>query len=140
MKKLLSLAIVAALVTSCYSTHIIVGDIRPTEPLVEVNREWNSHLIFGLVPLDDATMYADEYAHGYDNYVVKTYTSFLGGFIGAITWGIYTPTETVYYIPVSDLPYRSPRYGAPYADEEGYADEDDDTEEDYSDDDIDIII
>lgn len=128
MKKLLALVIVAVTATSCYSTRLIVGDVSPTEPLVEVNRVWNSHMIFGLVPLD-ATMYTDEYARGYDNYVVKTYTSFLNGFIGVFTWGLYTPTETVYYIPLNELQYRGASYRTPQADDE-----------DYADDDIDIII
>ncbi len=103
MKKLFILALCAIAMTSCYNTRIIVGNVRPNEPLVEVSREWNHHLIYGLVPLDNATMYASQYTVGYDNYVVKTYMSFLNSLVGGITCGIYTPTETVYYVPLRDL-------------------------------------
>lgn len=86
--------------TSCYNTRILVGNVKPKEPLVEVNSEWNHHLIYGLVPLGNTTMVAADYVNNKPDYVVKTYTSFLSGLLSGITFGIYTPTQTKYYIPL----------------------------------------
>lgn len=71
MKKLLSFGVtfVAAIsLASCYNTRVLVGNVKPKEPVVEVNKEWNHHLICGLVPLDNATMDASEYVNGADSY------------------------------------------------------------------------
>lgn len=103
MKKFFSIAVCALLLTSCYNTRIIVGNVRPNEPLLEVSREWNHHLIYGLVPLDNATMHSAEYCGDQEDYVIKTYTSFLNGLVSNLTFGIYTPTETVYYVPLRSL-------------------------------------
>ena len=75
MKKVLLTALVAVAtlsLTSCYNTRILVGNVEPTEPLVEVNKVWNHGIIFGLVPLQNATMKASQYVDNADNYVVKT--------------------------------------------------------------------
>ena len=105
MKKLLSFGVtfVAAIsLTSCYNTRVLVGNVKPKEPVVEVNKEWNHRLICGLVPLDNATMDASEYVNGAENYIVKTNHSFLNMLVGCITGGIYTPTQTTYYLPLKD--------------------------------------
>jgi hypothetical protein len=105
MKKLLSFGVtfVAAIsLASCYNTRVLVGNVKPKEPVVEVNKEWNHHLICGLVPLDNATMDASEYVNGAENYIVKTNHSFLNMLVGCITGGIYTPTQTKYYLPLKD--------------------------------------
>lgn len=103
MKKILLIVVAASALSSCYNTRIIVGNVKPNEPLIKVSTEWNHHLIYGLVPLDNATMIAEDYVGPYSNYVVRTYTSFLNGLVSGITWGIYTPTQTAYYIPLRDL-------------------------------------
>ena len=97
MKRILLAAICATVLTSCYNTRVIVGNVEKSEPLIEVSREWNHQLIYGLVPLNNATMKATE------NYVVRTYSSFLNGLVGSLTFGIYTPTSTVYYVPLKDI-------------------------------------
>jgi len=91
-------------VCCCYFSHVLllVGNVKPKEPVVEVNKEWNHHLICGLVPLDNATMDASEYVNGAENYIVKTNHSFLNMLVGCITGGIYTPTQTKYYLPLKD--------------------------------------
>lgn len=88
--------------TSCYNTRILVGNVKPKEPVVQINKEWNHGLIFGLVPLNNATMVASEYVDGAPNYVVKTNQSFLNMLVSGVTFGIYTPTQTKYYIPMKD--------------------------------------
>jgi hypothetical protein len=82
---------------------MLVGDITPQEPVTEVNKVWNHHLIFGLVPLENATMNVEKYLPGgASNYVVKTNQSFLNGLVNIVTFGIYTPTQTKYYVPLKD--------------------------------------
>ena len=91
------------MLTSCYNTKILVGDVNPKDPLVKINSEWNHHLICGLVPLGNAQMKASEYVDGHENYVVKTNMSFLNMLVSWVTFSIYTPTQTVYYIPLRDF-------------------------------------
>ncbi len=102
MKKLIFALAAVLILSSCYNTRVFVGDVKPKEPLVEVNSEWNHHFLFGLIPSGNATMQATDYVNSQPNYVVKTYTSFLSGLVGGITMGIYTPTQTKYYLPVKD--------------------------------------
>lgn len=103
MKKLLLIAAAALVLSSCYNTRIIVGNVMPNEPLVKVSTEWNHHLIYGLVPLDNSTMQAEDYTAPYENYVVRTYMSFLNGLVSGLTWGLYTPTQTSYYVPWREI-------------------------------------
>lgn len=103
MKKMLFAVLTVACLSSCYNTRILVGDVQLKEPVVKVNSEWNHHLIGGLVPLGNASMVAKDYLAGHENYVVKTNMSFLNMLVAGITFGIYTPTQTVYYIPLKDM-------------------------------------
>ena len=88
--------------TSCYTTKVYHGDISKTEPMVKINKEWNHHIIGGLVPVG-AKMKADEYVGEHKNYMVKTNQSFLNLLVNAITFGLYTPTTTTYYVPLKSL-------------------------------------
>lgn len=88
--------------TSCYSTRLFIGDVSKTEPLVEVNKVWNHHLIGGLIPLDNASMNPTDFVGDRPNYVVKTNMSVLNWLVSGITYGLYTPTQTKYYIPLSE--------------------------------------
>ena len=89
--------------TSCYNTKLLVGDVKPNEPLVKVNREWNHHLIGGLVPLGNTKMKTSEYVDGRANYVVKTNVSFLNMLVSYLTCGIYAPSQTTYYLPLKEV-------------------------------------
>ena len=102
MRKILLLATII-LLTSCYNTRILVGDVKPKEPVVEINSEWNHGLLWGLVPLNNATMKASEYVNNAENYVIKTNQSFVNMFVSYLTFGIYSPTQTKYYIPLKDI-------------------------------------
>lgn len=88
--------------TSCYTTKIYNGEISKTEPMVKVNKEWNHHIIGGLVPLG-AKMKADDYVGGRKNYMVKTNQSFLNLLVNYLTLGLYTPTTTTFYVPLNDI-------------------------------------
>lgn len=103
MKKLLFLIVSVVTLSSCYNTRVLVGDVQPNEPIMKINRTWNTHLIGGLIPVGSAKMKADEYVGGYKNYIVKTNINFWNMLVSGITFGIYTPTNTVYYIPLRDL-------------------------------------
>lgn len=103
MKKLLLVAVVAISMSSCFNTRILVGNVTPNEPVVEVNRVWNHHLLYGLIPLKNASMEQKEYLPNRENYVVKTNLNFLNQLVSCLTFGIYTPSNTVYYIPLKDL-------------------------------------
>ncbi len=91
------------LLSSCYTTSLYIGDVKPNEPLVKVNKVWNHHLIAGLVPLENTKMKTEEFVAGRPNYVVKTNTSFLNALVSGITYGIYTPTQTTYYILLDEI-------------------------------------
>lgn len=103
MKKFLFACVCILCLSSCYNTRILVGDVKHKDPVVKINSEWNHHLIGGLVPLGNATMNAEEYLAGHKNYVVKTNMNFLNMLVSGITFGIYTPTNTVYYVPLKDF-------------------------------------
>lgn len=108
MKKILIWGVmlcgVTAMMTSCYSTRILYGDVKENEPLVQVNRQWNHHLIGGLIPVGKNKLDAAEYVNKAENYVVKTNFNFLNMLVSGITFGIYTPTQTKFYVPLRDLP------------------------------------
>ncbi|MDR1757069.1 MAG: Bor family protein [Culturomica sp.] len=87
--------------SSCYNTQILVGNVTQQEPVVKVKKVWNHHAIGGLVPIG-ATMTANAYVGDTPNYVIKTNLSFLNGLISGITMGIYTPSQTTYYVPLRD--------------------------------------
>lgn len=89
--------------TSCYNTQVLHGTVAPKEPITEVNKEWNHHLLWGLVALDNATMKASDFVGDRKNYVVKTNQTFVNGLVNWLTLGIYSPTTTTYYIPLSEV-------------------------------------
>lgn len=88
--------------TSCYTTKVYHGNINKTEPMVKINQEWNHHIIGGLVPIG-AKMKAEEYVGKHEKYMVKTHQSFLNLLVNAVTFGLYTPTTTTYYVPLNSL-------------------------------------
>lgn len=98
---LVGFAVIA--LSSCYSTTTCVGTVTPTTPMVKVNSVKNHFLINGLVPISKAKVQDSEYVKGRKNYAVKKELSFIDGLLGAITFGIYTPSSTVYYVPVEEL-------------------------------------
>lgn len=105
MKKLVLLLFVSVLMTSCYNTRLYFGDVSKTEPMIEVNKEWNHGFIAGLVAGGNAKMKVEEYMTnaGFKDYMIKTNTSFLNGLVGTVTFGIYTPTQTKIYVPLRSL-------------------------------------
>lgn len=62
-----------------------------------------SPFVGGLIPGGNTTMTASEYVDDADSFVVQTSTGFLNGLVGGVTAGIYTPTQTKFYLPVEEL-------------------------------------
>ena len=46
---------------------------------------------------------AKKYVGERENYSVKNRWTFLNGFLGCLTFGLYTPTTTTFYIPLDDV-------------------------------------
>ena len=106
MKKIFSMACVLLMcgaMSSCYNVKVANGDITAKTPVVKVNSEWNHHFLFGLIAGKNAKMVSKDYVEDADKYVVKTNQSFVNGLVSLITFGIYTPTTTTYYMPVKRM-------------------------------------
>lgn len=86
------------MMSSCYSSSVCVGNMRPNEAAIEVGKVHNTHLIEGLVGSPEVR--AKNYVNGEDSYKVKHYISFVDGLLRSITFGIYTPSTTKFYVPL----------------------------------------
>lgn len=103
MKKLLFFLALVISMSSCYNTRVCVGNIKTEDPTVKVNSVTNHHFLYGLIPGGKTEIEASKYVKGRKNYVVKNNWTFLNGFLGCLTMGIYTPTTTTFYIPINDV-------------------------------------
>lgn len=99
MRKLFLLGTLAICLSSCYNTRILVGNVTSQDGMRKVGSTWNSHLIGGLIPLNSAKVAPRDMVAGYQDYMIKTNTSFLNLLVSGVTFGIYTPTQTSYYVP-----------------------------------------
>ncbi|MCX2451854.1 hypothetical protein OQX61_11340 [Pedobacter sp. PLR] len=105
MKKnvtLLSCLTVVLLMSSCYTAKVAHGTLTTDSPVVKVNSKKNHALIEGLVPLGDGYA-AKKYVGDRTNYVTKSQITFVDGLLRVITLGIYTPSTTTFYVPLSDV-------------------------------------
>lgn len=105
MKKnvtLLSCLTVVLLMSSCYTAKVAHGNLTTDSPVVKVNSKKNHALIEGLVPLGDGYV-AKKYVGDRTNYVTKSQITFVDGLLRVITLGIYTPSTTTFYVPLSDV-------------------------------------
>ena len=90
MFKLVGTALMCSfLLASCYTYTSVVGEGAKGSQKVE---KWNHYLIEGLAPISVSDSKA--MAGGAKDYTVTTSMTFVNGLIGAITFGIYTPTTT----------------------------------------------
>ncbi len=87
----------ALLLSSCYSSTVSMGNMKPTDPAVHVATAHEPHFISGLV--GSTKREAKNYIGDNKDYRIKQYQSFVDGFLGVITAGIYTPTTTKFYLP-----------------------------------------
>lgn len=101
MKKtiLFSFLAVSLLASSCYTSKVAHGNLSVDSPVVKVNSKKNHNLIYGLIPLTSGHQ-ANKYVGDTENYIVKTQHSFVDGLLNTITFGIYNPTTTTFYVPI----------------------------------------
>jgi hypothetical protein len=51
-------------------------------------------------------MNPSEYVGGKSDYVVRTNMNFWNSIVGGLTVGIYTPTQTTYYLPINEKDFQ----------------------------------
>tara|TARA_B100000809_G_scaffold4361_1_gene4614 strand:+ start:35173 stop:35466 length:294 start_codon:yes stop_codon:yes gene_type:complete len=79
----------SVVLTSCFSQTYTVGNGAKTGVTV---KEKNHFLVLGLIPIDTAS--PTEMAGESKDYTVNNQQSFVDGFLGLLTFGIYTPSST----------------------------------------------
>lgn len=105
MKKsitLLSCLFAALFMSSCYTAKVAHGSLTTDSPVVKVNSKKNHALIEGLVPLNGG-FEAKKYIGERKDYVTKSQITFVDGLLRFITIGIYTPSTTTFYVPLTDV-------------------------------------
>ncbi|MGL5920853.1 MAG: Bor/Iss family lipoprotein [Bacteroidales bacterium] len=103
-KLLIAVLVLCSLtMTSCFNTKIINGSVAAKDPVAQVNQTWNHYLLWGLVPLKKTTLKASDYVGQRENYVVSTKQTFVNGFVYFLTFGLYSPFTTTYYVPLDDV-------------------------------------
>lgn len=103
MKKLFMCVGFTLLMTSCFNTKVCVGNMKADDPAIKVNSVTNHQFLYGLIPGGNTKVDAKKYIGEKENYAIKNNWTFLNGFLGCITCGIYTPTTTTFYVPLDDL-------------------------------------
>ena len=107
MKKIflgLSIVLLSGALSSCYNTKVACGDhISNQTPVVKVKSQWNHHFVFGLLPGGKTKMEARNYVNDADNYLIKTNQSLFNGLLSIITFGLYSPTTTTFYVPTKEV-------------------------------------
>ncbi|MBQ7420755.1 MAG: Bor family protein [Prevotella sp.] len=71
--------------------------MKTTQEGVCVGTSHNAHFIGGLV--GSKKLKAKNYVENQPDYSIKTYHSFVDGLLASITFSIYTPTTTKFYVP-----------------------------------------
>ncbi len=84
------------LLTSCYSSTVCVGKMTPAEDATCVGTSHNAHFLGGLI--GSKKIKASKYVENVPDYKVKTYHSFVDLLLQSITFGIYSPTSTKFYV------------------------------------------
>lgn len=104
-------AIVTLLMTSCYSSHINVGNMTTDHPVRTVATKKNHYLFAGLIPIGNKQV-AKDYVGDAKHYRVRTSHKFVDVLISSVTLGIYTPITVTYYLSEFDTQqkYRQERY------------------------------
>lgn len=103
MRKALLLAIVAITMSSCYTSKVYHGNTTKNTPQIEVASKQNPILLWGLLPLSGANQKASDKIGSRTDYTTKNTWTFVDGLLNCITFGIYSPTTTKYYIPIDGI-------------------------------------
>ncbi|HJI19223.1 MAG: Bor/Iss family lipoprotein [Alistipes sp.] len=106
MKKYLLILLCSLCATSCYTSRLLVGDVRRNEPMIEVSKQHNAHYIGGLVKTGKS--FSQDHIGDAQNYAITTRYGFGDMMLSVITAGIYTPTTTKYFIPIRHMEQYTP--------------------------------
>lgn len=101
VKLIAAVCVLALSLSSCYTSNVLNGNVTAKEPTVKVNSKKNHFLLWGLVPLSESQK-ASDFVGGKTNYVSQTSWTFVDGLLNCITFGIYTPTTTTYFVPLDE--------------------------------------
>lgn len=103
MKKIILLTLISVSLSSCYNVKYCVGSVKEKDPVVKVGSVTNHHFLYGLIPGGKTTIAPQEYVGNRENYAIKCNWNFINGFLSCITFGIYTPTTTSFYVSIDDV-------------------------------------
>lgn len=106
----------ALMLTSCYTSEVYVGKMKPGTPAVKVNTKHNSHFIGGLIGKGKAR--GKDYVDGAKDYMVKHQITFLDYVLSSVTMFIYTPSTTKFYVPLNSKKSSSKKRSRDYDDDE----------------------
>lgn len=99
--KLLALSLALLSMGSCFTAKVAHGDMKIDDPSISVVSKKNHNLIYGLVPLTKGYD-AKQYIGDRKDYVTQFQHTFVDGLLNAITFGIYNPTTTTFYVPLGE--------------------------------------
>ena len=86
---------VSSLLSSCYCDKLYVGNVTPEDELVHVASARNAHVISGAIVTKKDVK---QYIGNTEDYVIANKTTFGDILLSEITFGIYTPTTTKFYV------------------------------------------
>lgn len=89
------------LLSSCYSSTICMGNMKPDTPALKVATVHNHHFINGLA--GEGKVRAKDIMEGEKDYKVKHQVTFVDGLLNSITFGIYSPSTTKFYVPLRSI-------------------------------------
>ena len=92
-------AVSSAAFSSCYCDKMNVGNIDPSEELVHVKSVRNQHVLGGLIVSHDD---AKDNVKGAKDYVIENKMTLGDMVLTGVTFGIYSPSTTKYYVPKSN--------------------------------------
>ena len=101
-KKILLLSAIAFAMSSCYTSSVYHGTMTKHTPQVEVASKRNHILLWGLLPIK-AEQKASDILGNRTNYTTQNKWTFVDALLNYITYGIYSPTTTTYYVPWGEM-------------------------------------
>jgi hypothetical protein len=102
MKKIILFAVMALAMTSCYTSRVYHGTVTENTSQIEIASKRNHIMLWGLLPLKTGQKASDVLGNK-TNYTTQNTWTFIDGFLNVITYGIYTPTTTKYYVPWDEV-------------------------------------
>lgn len=94
----------------CYTTTVTSG--KPAAPAtVEYDEKWHSGVVYGIAELSGPHDLEKICPQGWSE--IKTETSFLNGFVDAVTWGVYNPQNITVRCAVPSQPVAVASAAAP---------------------------